>query len=120
MSLVIFHDHGAHMLDPFLKEGFRHCFCVIDDGHYQISIDGRAGLPHVEVVAASCFDLREFYAKEGFTVVEVDRGTPPRLPLTLTNCVGLVKAVLGIQAFGVVTPYQLYKEITHAAIDPPR
>lgn len=120
MSLVVFHDHGAHVLDPLLKEGFRHCFCVVDDGSYQIKIDGLAGLPHVEVVAPSGFDLMAFYAKEGFTVVEVANGAPPNLPLTLTNCVGLVKAVLGIQAFGVLTPYQLYRRLTHDAIDPPR
>lgn len=95
-----------------LKEGFRHCFCVVAHGEYQIVVDGLNGLPEIKVVAGTGFDLKPFYVKEGFTVVEVPRGKPSRWPLTNTNCVGLVKAVLGIRAPLALTPYQLYKELT--------
>ncbi len=112
MSIVVFHNHGSHPLDPLLKEGFKHCFCAVQSGDYWIAIDGKMGLPSIEVVAPSDYDLAEFYAKEGFTVVEVGEGTAALLPLTLTNCVGMVKSVLGIQAFGIVTPYRLYRRLS--------
>lgn len=115
MNLVVFHDHGAHLLDPLLKKGFRHCFCVVDDGTYQIAIDGQMGLPHIQVVAGSDFDLKEFYVNEGFTVLEVGEGKAVRVPLILSNCVGMVKIVLGIQAWWVLTPYRLYKHLTRAS-----
>jgi len=109
-SLVVFHDHGNHVLDPLLKTGFKHVFCCVNDGDYWISIDGKAGLPDVNVVAKADYDLKSFYENEGFTVVEVDRGKPVRVPLVLSNCVGSTKAVLGIRGLSV-TPYQLYKRL---------
>lgn len=112
MKLVVFHDHGAHWLDPLLKPGFRHCFAVVQAGDYMISVDGLAGLPALDVVAASTYDLVGFYRDEGFTVVEVDEGIPIRVPCISSNCVGMVKAVLGIRAPFALTPYQLYRRLT--------
>ena len=112
MNLVVFHDHGGHWLDFLLKRGFKHCFCVVQDGDYMIRIDGLNSKPKIDVVAGSSFDLRGFYAKEGFTVIEVEEGTPMKMPFTLNNCVGMVKTVLGIRAFGAVTPFQLYRRLS--------
>lgn len=109
--LAVFHDHGCHILDPLLKPGFRHCFvvCPDTDARHWISVDGRAGRPVVEVVGTLDNDMKMFYEGEGFTVVEVfDRGCS-RLPLVLTNCVGIVKTILGTNAPWVLTPYQLYR-----------
>ena len=111
MALVVFHNHGNHWLDPILKEGFKHVFCAVVDGDYWIVVDGRNGLPAVEVVAASTEDLKAFYENEGFTVIEVDRGSPLRSPLILNNCVGMVRAILGIRTSFVLTPYQLFKHL---------
>ena len=110
LNLVVFHDHGDHFLDPFLKSGFRHVFCAVSDGTYWITVDGRMGLPVIEVVAASTFDLRSFYENEGFTVVAVAKGGPVRVPYVMSSCVGMVKTVLGVRSISV-TPYQLYKFI---------
>ena len=111
-SLVVFHDHGDHWLAPVLKRGFRHCFCALeDDKGYWITIDGRAGAPVVEVVAGDGFDLKGFYEDQGYQVLAVRRGTAPRTLFVVANCVGMVKAVLGLRAFGAVTPYQLYRRL---------
>jgi hypothetical protein len=84
----------------------------VDDGTYIIMIDGLMGRPLVEVVSGSDYDIAEFYVKQGYTVVETIRGSPPNIPLILSNCVGLVKAIIGINALTVFTPYQLYRRLT--------
>lgn len=111
MALAVFHNNGNHCLDPLLKEGFKHVFCAVAKGDYWITIDGRAGLPVVEVVAASGYDLKAFYEGEGYTVVEVKRGLPTIWPLVLSNCVGMAMSILGVHALFVVTPYQLFKHL---------
>jgi hypothetical protein len=114
-ALVVFTGVGSHCLDRILKPGFKHCFCAVtDERGYWIVVNGRAGLPAVDVVAMADFDLKSFYEQEGLTVVQAPTGEAPRWPLTLTNCVGMVKSVLGINAFGVVTPWQLYRRLTWA------
>jgi hypothetical protein len=37
---------------------------------------------------------------------------PRRVPLMVTTCVGVVKAVLGIRAPWIITPLQLYRYLT--------
>ena len=113
---VIFHDQGGHILDPLLKEGFRHCFCAVRADDYWIEINGCRDGTVVKVIAAADFDLKTHYETYGCTVLEVERGGAPRLPLVLSNCVGIVKATLGLGHVGVVTPYQLYKRILRSCI----
>lgn len=111
--IAVFHnDGGSHRLARFLKKEFRHVFCAIPAGDYWLTIDGRAGLPHLQVVAGTEYDLAEFYRGEGYSVVEVTTlRTPPNMPFILSNCVGVVKVVLSIRAPFVVTPYQLFKHL---------
>jgi L-ascorbate metabolism protein UlaG (beta-lactamase superfamily) len=112
-AYVVFHEHGNHWLDPLLHPRFRHCFVVVPDpAGYWIRIDGMDGRVGVEVVAALDFDIKSFYEGEDFTVVEVNKRGRIRLPITLTNCVGMVKTVLGINAPWVWTPYQLHRNLT--------
>ncbi len=116
-ALAVFHDHGNHILDPLLKTGFRHCFAAIASDEVWIRIDGQVGCPVFEVVAPADYDLASFYRAEGYTVIETEqRSTPTRWPLTLTNCVGLVKTVLCINAPLVVTPWRLYRHMTGARL----
>lgn len=114
-AIVVFHDHGNHCFDPILKSGFRHVFCVVDDGAGWIQIDGRNGVPTIETVCANDFDLAKFYRCKGFTVVEIRKGRGLRLPLVLSNCVGLVKATLGLHFPFCVTPYQLFRRLEREA-----
>ncbi len=110
-ALVVFHNHGCHILDPLLKPGFRHVFCALETGDCWISVDSRAGVMVIEAVAPAGYDLATFYRAEGFTVIETtQRSTPLRAPLVVSNCVGCVKTILGIRC-AAVTPWRLYKHL---------
>lgn len=115
-ALVVFHDHGTHILAPLLKRGFRHVFAVRLNGQYWIRIDGMSGVPVAEVVAGADYDLAGFYLDEGYEVLEVEVGDkPPRSPLVFANCVGLSKGFLGIRRPFIVTPYGLYRYLRKVA-----
>lgn len=111
--LVVFHGQGTHWASPFLKPGFRHVFVVLSVGAYWIMVDPRNGLPIFDVVAGTDYDLESFYRGEGYRVVVVDRPDDmpePLWPLAWSNCVGVVKAILGNRSLAL-TPYQLYRSI---------
>ena len=111
-TLVCFHNHGAHFLDPLLKEGFRHCFVAVLSGDYWVRIDGMGGVPEIEVVAGADYDLATFYRAHGYAVVETEqRATPLKTPFVTANCLGMVKSVLGLRAPFVLTPYRLYRRL---------
>jgi hypothetical protein len=115
-ALVVFHGHGEGAFARLLKRGFRHVFCAVSDGRYWIAVDGKAGVPEVKVVASAHYDLAAFYREQGFTVVSVAQGRlPPRGPVAVANCVGMVKAALAIRAPFAVTPYGLFKHLTRRA-----
>lgn len=111
-ALVVFHDHGIHWLDRFMQPGFKHCFVAVRTDGRWITLDGRAGLPVVEIAAEADCDLAAFYRGEGFTVVETEQRI--RVPFTIAvpySCVGLAKGILAIGAPFSITPYQLYKHL---------
>jgi hypothetical protein len=113
-AVVVFHGHGNGLLSRLLKPGFRHVFCSINDGRYWILIDGKAGIPEIEAIAAHDYDLAAFYREHGFTVIEMERGTEaPRGPFAVANCVGMCKAVLCVRSWAI-TPYQLYQHLRKA------
>lgn len=107
-AIVVFQREGSHPLGFLLHPEFKHCFACIDDGLYWIVVDGRDGQALVRVAAASGFDLAGYYRAKGFRVVEATAGPGIRGPLLVANCVGVVKAVLGIRCWAV-TPWQLYR-----------
>lgn len=113
-AVVVFHDgltDHPHWLAFLLRRGFRHTFCAILNGDYWITIDGKRGVPDVEVVAGADYDLADFYRLQGFTVVETrQQGRPLLAPVVANNCVGLVKATLCLRT-AALTPYQLYRHL---------
>ena len=115
-ALVVFHNEGAHILDPLLRRGFKHCFCAIQDKNgFWIRFDPLAGCPEIDVAGGYEAELAEFWRGHGFTVVETTRGKEwPRGPFTNANCVGLVKVILNIRAPGVLTPWQLHRYLTRS------
>jgi hypothetical protein len=113
-AVVVFTPQGRHWLDWVLHSQFRHCFVVVqDDKGPWILVDPTGGVPTLSIIGLGDFDVVGFYRKMGLTAVEVERPCdPPRWPLTLTTCVGTVKAVLGLRAPLVLTPYALYRRLT--------
>ena len=109
-AIVLFHHDSNHPLRRFLKSGFRHCLVVVETGDYWVLIDPRDGMPKIEVVAGATYDLAGFYRRNDYMAVETNIvGGKLISPLALTNCVGAVKAILGIRKPFVVTPYRLFK-----------
>lgn len=120
-ALAIFHDYGNHWADRWLKPGFRHVFvCVAakgaDEERRWVRVDAMDGLPQVDIVSDTKYDLASFYRAQGYTVVNVRRHyTMPISPLVCANCVGMAKVMLGIRAPWVVSPWQLYRFLTRSA-----
>jgi len=112
--LLIFGAGNAHPLAWLLNRKRRHVWCALQDvdrGAW-ISYNWHQGVPVIQAEAAADYDLATHYRAQGFEVVEVERGTQPRLfPLVMNNCVGHVKVVCALHTFAV-TPHQLYRSMT--------
>lgn len=117
IALVVFCDNTEHWASFLLKPGFRHVFvCVLvwtQGVGYWLCIDPSSGVPEFSVLCGTGGDPRGHFESLGATVVEVRRedASPPRWPWAVSNCVGVVKVVLGIRAPFVITPYQLYRRL---------
>jgi hypothetical protein len=111
-ALAVFHDGAGgrkHWAAWLLRPGFKHVFVALAQGDYWITVDARQGVPSVDVVAASTYDLAKFYRQQGYTVLETEQRQKPLLsPFAVTNCVGLCKAMLCLRSLAI-TPYGLYR-----------
>jgi len=114
-ALAVFHDHGGHWICRFLKPGFRHAFVCVRAGEFWIMFDPRAGVPVLEVVAETGFDLARFYRQHGFTVTEIEPcSAAGGFPLMSATCVGVIKRILGIRSPLAQTPWGLYRQLIKA------
>jgi hypothetical protein len=117
-AIVSFRDYGNHPLKWMLKEGFRHVVvAVLTPGGYWVEIDYAVGVPVITVVGGNDSDLNKYYEDQGYITVERSQTINKQFKFNLfrgnifvANCVGLVKAILGLDSFAI-TPYQLYKDI---------
>lgn len=107
-ALVVFYDPDDARYKWLLKPGFRHVFACVDDGDYWIMFDPRDGRPVVQALKGSNFNMARYFEGQGYTVVEIEQGPPIRAPLSVANCVGMIKALLGIRAPFAQTPYGLF------------
>lgn len=99
-----------------LKPGFRHCYVILNDGDHWISIDPM--VCHTKVMVhhiTSDFDLPRWLRARNLKVVAANIA-PQQVCATwgLYSCVESVKRILGLHAFWVMTPYQLYKRLCRA------
>lgn len=111
-ALVIFESDGdEHPLSRFMR--LTHVFLAYSDGRAWIKVDAERGKPLVSYLAADDdFDLETFYRGQGHKVltgtIPEDRPMAPQL--VLGNCVGLVKAFIGVRSWAI-TPYGLYRHM---------
>lgn len=95
-----------------LKDGFRHCFLLLNDGDNWIAFEPLLHRTNLFVLPTPPdFDLPNFLSAQSVSIVEakIAAQCEPKNFLTIMSCVSQVKRVLGIQARSIVTPYQLYK-----------
>lgn len=117
-AIVGFHGRSEHLLARFLEPGFQHCLVAVLDeqgpnGGYWIEIDPRGGTPAVRVMAGGEYDLAKHYNDLKISTVETTtRDRLPVYPFCYANCVGIVKAILGIRNPMILTPYQLWRHLT--------
>ena len=102
-----------HWLMPYLQPHFQHCYAVkespgkefwmIVDGKSsctEVRLESKRHYPHIRLLCPDCIIL-PIKAK-----INPDKN---RWSLCVFNCVEQVKALLGIKAFWLWTPYQLYR-----------
>ncbi len=91
-----------------------HCFIAILDNGFWLTVDGRKGTPAAHVVATESFDLAEFYRDHGYAVIEAplpQGGSINLMPFMPATCVAMCKRLLGVHAWWVQTPSQLYRHL---------
>lgn len=113
-ALAVFTDPGGTRFDWLLRRGYRHVFCCIQDETNWVMFDPRNGQPVMQAVQTADYDMASFFRLQGYMVVELEQGPPIASPIIVSNCVGLVKFILGIRAPFVQTPFQLYRHLVRA------
>ncbi|MBU6235264.1 MAG: hypothetical protein KGQ41_05420 [Alphaproteobacteria bacterium] len=98
----------------FLKAGFRHCFAIVREEHGWLVIDPL--LHKMDVLTASqdpAFDMPQWLRARGYRVVKATVSAPPMRALYPApfTCVEAVKRLIGLQAWAVFTPWQLYRRL---------
>lgn len=115
-AIVIFADRADSPLLRWLKPGFRHCFIAIEIGTCWVIIDPLKGRIAVDLLPQDVgLDPASVYAGLGHRVLrcKAQEAEPsPKMPLlSPLTCVNVVKRLLGVRAFWVQTPFQLFAHL---------
>ena len=113
---VVFSDDTDIPLLRLLRRGFRHCFVVAGEGGCWVAYDPLAHCTQLEFLdVPDGFDVPRWLEDQGMTVLKLreERGEPPRslLPPLPFTCVEAVKRLVGLRAWWVFTPWQLYRAL---------
>ena len=114
-AYVVYEDKANEMWwQRFLKKGYQHSFLVIFDGYFWIKMELTIGFMDIHVLPFYNNDtIEDVMRGRDFTYqyVQAWRKTRYRSILAPWSCVEAIKAVIGVRAMHVLTPYQLYKYI---------
>lgn len=116
-AYVVFVDNVSLWWLKILKEGFRHCYMLmkIRGSNDWLELNPYSNQLKIKVYKFSdSFDyIYELKKDKKLRICGVKIKNAPLkcAPLSFFTCVEMVKRVLGIHSFGVITPYQLYKKI---------
>jgi hypothetical protein len=95
-----------------LKRGFRHCMVVFHDGKHWLCIDPLSHMMDMRVIDGERYDMPKIMAAQGHTVLKTQCRAPQKIaPPDILSCVSIVKRILGIHSFFILTPWQLYKHL---------
>ena len=74
-------------------------------------MDSKNGIPYVKYLCVDDeFDLVDYYKGLSYTALQTTQQEPKGFnPFAVRNCTGLVSAMLCINKWWIVTPYQLFK-----------
>lgn len=96
-----------------LKQGFRHCYVLLNDGQRWISIDPIS--PYTDIQIYHHLDVRanlpRWLENNGNKVVPatIEKNHSKAAPWMPFTCVEAIKRILGIHKRFIITPWQLYQ-----------
>ena len=113
---IIFTESSQnHWLLKRLKREFQHVLAIKKSvgGHYWIVINPLFPYTLVDIIPVLDYpDIRTLlngHKYKTVMTVKAEVNIKERYTLCIINCVEIIKSLLGIRAFWVWTPYQLYK-----------
>ena len=96
-----------------LKPGFRHCYALIHDGYKWLSIDPLASHTDIEIYhhISPDYDLPSWLKQQGNKILHIQQPYRNRksAPFAFFSCVEMMKRLIGLHRFFIITPWQLYK-----------
>lgn len=106
-------DRGRNLWDIFTTKEFRHCYAFRWDGYNWIVVDALSNITEICILPfGEDVDLPAKIVEDGQKVVYFSRQRQDKFIFRgLLTCVSMVKHLLGIRAWWVVTPKQLYNYI---------
>ena len=119
---VVFVDHTECNWLKLLRSGFRHCFVGIREDKIWLICDSlKRHMDLFSIDTLGEIDLPTFYADQGHAVITGKRllNTSRKHPsIELLTCVAVTKRLLGIQASGIWTPWQLFQLLLSNSLQP--
>jgi hypothetical protein len=113
-AIVVFEDRTDLRWLRLLRQGFRHCFCLVgDELQWTVCDPLKSAIELHHVTGLSEAELAEHYRNTCRTVLlgQIGRATSHRYRCRLLTCVEIVKRVICLDAPSVVTPAQLYGQL---------
>ncbi|WP_157831831.1 hypothetical protein [Thalassospira marina] len=113
-ALIVFSDAPDKWLLRVLPSSFRHCFAVLETGREGSWIYLNPASHQLECTLwqfSALFDPAAYYRSRGHRClwVTLPKVREMRLGIGMASCVGVIKHLLGISAWWVVTPLGLYR-----------
>ena len=108
---LIYTSKSEFWWSKLLKKDYKHVFAVKFDGLFWVKMDLTLGWTEYGVLAYDYKDTIDdvIQGKARYQYVEVWRKTRYRRLFAPWTCVEMMKSLLGIKAWWILTPYQLYK-----------
>ena len=113
-AIVVFRDATEIRWLRFLKRGFRHCAVLVEVEQGWVICDAMSNKTHIKQISnRSSLEIVERLGAAYLHAIEVRVQTPPArmAPILPFTCVEAVKRILGIHAWSIVTPWQLYRHL---------
>lgn len=115
-AVVVFQDEVSLWWLRLLRPGFRHCYLLLpcgENSYLELNAYSNCLLVQIRRFGVG-YDYLAELERQGKTLIRdvlVEKAPLKPAPLAPFSCVELVKRVLGIHDFFLITPNQLYKKI---------
>lgn len=108
---VVFSPFTSLWYLRFLKSGFKHCFLVLEDNGAFFVVDPLASKIELLTFRISGTLFISEFERLGMKVIKtnINDNSASSWKFGIFTCVEVVKRILGVYSFKVITPYQLYK-----------